>query len=93
MRMGIYKMTPGGAAAEAGLKGPRVTVRRGRFAEYRSVDPTKADRLIAIDGTRVRKFDDLLSYVESKKPGDKVKVSVIRDGQQMDVEVKLKVSE
>jgi S1-C subfamily serine protease len=33
----------------------------------------------------VRTLDDLLSYVESKKPGEKVTLRVVRDGEETDV--------
>jgi S1-C subfamily serine protease len=89
----IARLARGGAAAEAGLRGPRVDVRRRGFVEYRSSDPTKADRIVAIDGQKVKKFDELLSYVESKKPGDTVTVTIVREGQLEEVAVKLKTSE
>jgi S1-C subfamily serine protease len=89
----INRLARNGAAAEAGLRGPRVSVQRRGFVEYRSADPTKGDRIVAIDGRRVKTFDDLLAYVESKKPGDTVTVKFIRDGQPYEAEVKLKVSD
>jgi S1-C subfamily serine protease len=53
------------------------------------IDRAKADRIVAVDGRRVKTLDELLNYVESKKPGDRVTLSVIRDGKKMEVPVKL----
>ncbi|MBI3465182.1 MAG: trypsin-like peptidase domain-containing protein [Planctomycetes bacterium] len=89
----IQKLARNGAAAEAGLRGPRVFRQRRGIVEYQWLDATKADRIVDIDGHRVKTFDELLTYVESKKPGDTVTVKFIRDGQSHDVDVKLKVSE
>ncbi len=89
----INKLDPTGAAAEAGLRGPRVSTRRRGPVEYRSVDPTKADMIVSIDGKKTLKFDELLAYVEGKKPGDSVKITLIRDGEAFEATVKLKASE
>jgi S1-C subfamily serine protease len=89
----IYRLAPSGAAETAGLRGPRRSVRRRGFVEYRVEDPTKADRVIAIDGNRVNTFQELLAYVESRKPGDTVKVTIVREGEAFEVDVKLKASE
>jgi S1-C subfamily serine protease len=85
----IGRLVPNGPAQRAGLRGPQVVVlRRGGF-EYRGLDRSKADLIIAVDGRPVKNLDDLLGYVESKKPGDRVVVTVLREGQQLDVPVEL----
>ena len=89
----VNKLARGGAAADAGLRGPRVEVRRRGIVEQRVIDPTKADLLVAVDDQKVLKFDELLAYVESKKPGDVVKVRFMRDGKSYETEVRLKASE
>jgi S1-C subfamily serine protease len=89
----LRKLAKGGAAAEAGLRGPKVTVDRRGFVERRSLDPTKADMIIAIDGDNVTRFDELLAAVESKKPGESVKLTFIRDRETYETTVKLKASE
>ena len=64
------------------MKGPLdQVIQRGAFT-YRVLDRSKADLIIAVDGRKVRTLDDLLSYVESKKVGDKVTLRVIRDGKE-----------
>jgi 2-alkenal reductase len=82
---GIYVMlvTPGSPADKAGLIGGE--------------DPTEisglysgGDLIIAIDGQTVYQFGDLLSYLlNNKKPGDTIMLTVLRDGQQMQVELLL----
>jgi S1-C subfamily serine protease len=63
-------------------------VRRGGFL-YRSVERSKADLILSVDGKPVKTLDDLLSYVESKKPGDQVVFKVLREGQRIDGLVEL----
>ena len=89
----VRKLAKSGAAAEAGLRGPKVEIRRRGFVEQRVVDPTKADMIVAIDDERITRFDELLAYVESKKPGDSVRLTLIRGGETFEATVKLKGSE
>jgi S1-C subfamily serine protease len=86
----ISRLVPNGPAQRAGLRGPRVSVVRRNGFEYRTVDRSRADLIVAVDGHRVRTLDDLLSYIEeSKKAGDRIVLSVIRDGRRLDVPVVL----
>jgi S1-C subfamily serine protease len=93
----IAATTPDGPADQAGLQGFRLIreqSRRGPYIVERTrIDQRQADLIIGIDGKRVKMVDDLLSLAEQKQPGDRVLVSVIRDRQQVDVEVVLGVSE
>jgi S1-C subfamily serine protease len=42
--------------------------------------------ILAIDNTIVRKLDDILAYVEIEKSvGDDLKLTILRDGQTMEV--------
>jgi 2-alkenal reductase len=48
------------------------------------------DLIIAFDGKPVATFDELLSYlITTKSPGDNVVLTVIRDGQPVDVTITL----
>jgi serine protease Do len=52
--------------------------------------PRGGDVVVAIDGTEVKSFDDLLSYIALEtQPGQKVRLTVLRDGKEQDVEVTL----
>ncbi len=49
----------------------------------------KGDVIKEIDGLKIRKFSDLTGYVNSKSPDDVINVSVIRDGNKLDLPVTL----
>lgn len=90
----ITELVQGGAAERAGLKGPRLVVRESRqspfgVSRYVYVDRSAADIIVAVDGRPVRTRDDLLDIVESKKPGERVTVAVLREGRRVDVPVVL----
>jgi len=89
----ITKLIEGGAAQRAGLRGPRLVVREQRQGPivYRqeSTDMSAADLILAVDGKPVRTADDLLAIVDSKKPGDRVTVTVLRESRRIDVPVTL----
>jgi len=85
----VNGLTPDGPAAKAGLKGPQEQVLQRGPLTYRVLDRSKADLIIAIDGRKVRTLDDMLSYVESKKAGEKVTLRLIREGKEIDVPVTL----
>jgi S1-C subfamily serine protease len=85
----VARLIPGGPAEQAKLRGPQITtVNRGGFI-LRTMDRSKADLIVAVDGKPVHTFDDLLTHVESKKPGDKVVLRIIREGDELDVPVTL----
>ncbi len=79
----------GGPAEEAGLRGPRlVRLRRGPLVIQR-MDRTAADVIVSADGKPVTTFEGLLDHVESKKPGDRVTLGVIRAARRIEVVVRL----
>lgn len=85
----IAQMKPGGPAERAGLRGPKVVrARRGPFITE-SVDRAAADRIMAVDGRKISTADDFLGYVEDKKPGDVVRLTIVRDGQEIEVPLTL----
>lgn len=93
----IIDVVPGGPADRAGLQGFKVITqreRRGGFVYERTyVDRENADRIIAVDGKPVSTRDEFLDIIESKKPGDRVIVRVVRDNRELDVPVTLGASD
>ena len=93
----IAELREGGAAERAGLKGPRLIVRERRWgpaiAVERYYDRSAADLIVGVDGKPARTEDELLDVIESKKPGDRVVVTVIREGRRLDVPVTLDESD
>ena len=79
----VISVTPGGPADQAGIKaGTTLT----------SIDGLNAggDIITAFDGQPVHNFDDLLALLTTNKsPGDTVVLTILRDGQQIDVTVTL----
>ncbi|GIW89161.1 MAG: serine protease [Isosphaeraceae bacterium] len=89
----IIDMDENGPAARAGLRPIEIVIERfGRFYRQRP-DPDSADRIIAINGVRVRTVEDLLSEVESHAPGEEIVITTIREGRRRDVRVRLGASE
>ncbi|MDI6857434.1 MAG: PDZ domain-containing protein [Dehalococcoidia bacterium] len=82
---GVYvvQVDPGGPAAQAGLVGaepPGATV----------LDiPPGGDVITGVDSQTIKTSDDLISYIDSKSPGDKVTLHVIRGGDKIDLDVTL----
>jgi len=93
----IATLVPGGPADRAGLQGPKIVRRRKRSGpfvyEYQTLDRSAADLIVGVDGKQIHTADDLLNAIESKKPGDEVTVTVVRDGQETRVPVRLEVEE
>ena len=79
----VVAVVPGGPADKAGLhSGTQKTDIDGLLAG--------GDLLIGVDGRPVRVFGDLLGYLmDTKSPGDTIKITILRGGKQQDVEVTL----
>ena len=75
----LLSVTPGGPAEQAGLKaGTETTSYTNLLAG--------GDLIIAVDDVPVVVYGDLISYtVYHKSPGDQVILTIIRDGEQMEV--------
>lgn len=81
----IDAVTPNGPADRAGLRGSTETVEQ--FGERIGIG---GDVIVAIDDRPVRQFDDLLIHlVRTKRPGDTVQLTVVRDGAEQEVTVTL----
>jgi len=76
----INEVAPGSPAAKAGLRGLR-RLPGGRVAA--------GDVIIGVEGYSVKDFDDLFNVFDRFKPGDTVKVKVVRGGKELVVPVTL----
>lgn len=81
----VAEVVAGGPAEKAGLRGAsRQTVINGRRVAI------GGDVIIAVNGQPVTAFEDILIYLAmNTSPGQKITLTIIRDGKQMDVEVTL----
>jgi putative serine protease PepD len=85
VNQGVYVVTVDatGPAAKAGVQG----------AESQSsnslVPPSGGDVVTGIDNTTTNTFEDLAKYVDSKQPGDKITLHILRGSDKKDVEVTL----
>ncbi len=85
----IAKLSPGGAAEAAGLKGPQVMrQRRGPFIIER-MDRSAADLIVALDGKPITSAEDFRDEIEAHKPGDTVVLTIIRAGKELRIPVTL----
>jgi serine protease Do len=71
----VTSVIPGGPAARAGLRG-------------HDVNPP-GDIIVAIDGEPIDNWDDLLLALGAREPGQRVRVSLLRAGAQIDISITL----
>lgn len=76
----VIQVIPGSAAERAGIR-PTIRDRRGSIR--------LGDLIVAVDGNPVRSSNDLILALERRSPGEKVKVSVVREDRREDIEVVL----
>jgi S1-C subfamily serine protease len=89
----IARLDPNGPAARAGLQGFRRVVQRRQQGplvyETEQIDRSRADRILAVDGEPMKTGVRFRDKIWEHKPGDKVKLTILRDGRQQEVEVTL----
>ncbi|MCA9055504.1 MAG: trypsin-like peptidase domain-containing protein, partial [Planctomycetaceae bacterium] len=85
----VIQMEPGGPAERAGLKGPEVRKRRRGPFVVQEVDRSKADIIVAIDNQPITSASEFHSTLEGKRPGDTVQLTIIRDGNTVNIPVVL----
>ena len=79
----VLEVVPGGPADQAGIRGG------SRATDFEGLQ-AGGDVITAIDGQPVANFDELLSYLTTNKsPGETVVLTVLRDGQPVDIPVTL----
>ena len=80
----LAEVVPGGPAEKAGLEGG------DKRTEFQGVPyRTGGDVILQVDGHDVIRPDDLARLIATKKPGEKVDLTVLRDGNEEQVEVTL----
>lgn len=73
----VREVTENGPAAKAGLRGG-------------GDEPAKGDVITAIDGRPVTKVEDIITHLDAQKaPGDTVALTILRGGQQQQLQVTL----
>jgi S1-C subfamily serine protease len=80
----VARADPGGPAASAGVVGGSTDVVVG--GESYTLG---GDVIVSIDGAPVSAFEQLRDAIARKKPGDKVKLEVVRNGSKKSLTVKL----
>ncbi len=81
----VVEVVPGGPAEKAGLRGGDNPTR----IEGQTV-PLGGDIILELDGNPIRKLDDILVYLQREKTvGDTMDVTILRDGNVMNVELLL----
>ncbi len=88
--LALIELIPNGPAERAGIKAVlrRVQYRYGsQVVQVQEKRWDDADIVLAVDGTAVRTFDEMLTAVEHKNPGDKVLLRILRGGKISEVEV------
>ena len=80
----IERVEPGGAAAQAGIRGGNKSMVAG-LQELR----IGGDVLIAVDGKAITNQMDLNLMLNRSQPGNSVTLTIVRDGKKMNVPVKL----
>jgi S1-C subfamily serine protease len=89
----IARLDPQGPAAQAGLQGFRRVVQRRQQGpivyETEQIDRSHADRILAVDGEPMKTGVRFRDKIWEHKPGDVVRITILRAGQQQEVEVTL----
>jgi S1-C subfamily serine protease len=74
----ITTVESGSAAAKVGLRGGNG--QRGS---------TVGDVIVSIDGNQIKSFDELANYLDTKQPGDKIQLKLVRDSKDVTVDITL----
>jgi S1-C subfamily serine protease len=86
---GVYlaHVLPGGPADLAGLRAAISTI--ADIEDGLDELPGGGDVVVAIDGRPVSDVEEMVSYVDQKRAGDRIALSIVRDGTPLDVTVVL----
>jgi S1-C subfamily serine protease len=85
----VLAMGEGGPAEAAGIRSAQAKLERYGPMVRQYLDIDAADLIVAIEHKRVKTVDELLTEVEKHQPGSVIRVTVVRDDQPQDINVKL----
>jgi S1-C subfamily serine protease len=86
----VLALVEGGPAEQAGIQAVRIRqMRLGMGLVRQFLDTDSADLIVAIEHRRVKTVDELLTEVEKHRPGETIRVTVMRGGRPTDVRVRL----
>lgn len=80
----VSKTAPGSKAEKAGLRGGKEPVRYGRSTFY-----VGGDIIVETDGLAVNSLADFYSALEDNKPGEVVKVKIVRGKRELELSIEL----
>ena len=82
----VEQVMPGGPADRAGI---RAGTERKQVPGFRDPVILGGDIITAIDGRKITTMDELITYLEDYNVGDTVQLTILRDGQSLEVPVVL----
>jgi S1-C subfamily serine protease len=90
----VIALIPKGAAEKAGVRGPKVSKERELFrgmivVERPKIDLAVADVIVGVNGVETKKVDDFTAIIDDHKPGDEIRLDIIRNGKRVQVPVVL----
>ncbi len=80
----VEKVSPNSPAAKAGIRGGAKSI-----IVQGQTYTAGGDVIVKADGTPINSFDDLIAFLATKQPGDKVTLTINRNGQTQDITVTL----
>lgn len=80
----IADILPNSPAGKAGLKGGNSII----YFQGSQI-ATGGDALVRIDGKRLKQADDLSTILDTKSPGDKVRLTIVRNGKKKNIKITL----
>ena len=89
----VAAMLKDGPAEQAGLRGPQIISQKRRqgpfLVESQKLDLSSADLIVGVNGQKIKTGDDFLALVEAAAPGTTITLNVIREGQPLEVPIRL----
>lgn len=81
----VQEVIPDSPAEKAGLRGGTEEVEIPGFGIVRK----GGDIIIGIDDVQVESFDDLINYLDTKRVGDTIRLRIVRDGEEREIDLTL----